>query len=179
MRWIKPLLISFSLVLLSCELVEPELDNPLDIDYNSSKGITPPALIFSPDQLTVNSGTNTTLKVYALEVNKVAGAHVQIKYDKNKVQLSSVSQGDWLVDGGQNPVFFFQNDAANGTLDIYYSVLGDSENLSGSGVVAYTIFNISAPGESTVQITNTTKIVDKDNQEIQLNGLGEVVINAQ
>ena len=74
---------------------------------------------------------------------------------------------------------FSQNDAANGTLDIYYSVLGDSENLSGSGVVAYTIFNISAPGESTVQITNATKIVDKDNQEIQLNGLGEVVINAQ
>jgi hypothetical protein len=167
------------LILLACEIPEQIYEDPLDLDYNAGLGIYPPALIFSPDQLTVNSGTNTTLKVYALEVNKVAGAHVQIKYDKNKVQLSSVSQGDWLVDGGQNPVFFFQNDAANGTLDIYYSVLGDSENLSGSGVVAYTIFNISAPGESTIQITNATKIVDKDNQEIQLNGLGEVVINAQ
>ena len=179
MRWIKSLIISFSLILLSCELVESELNNPLDIEYNSSKGITPPALIFSPDQVTVNSGANTTLKVYALEVNEVAGAHVQIKYDQNKVQLSSVSQGDWLVDAGQNPVFFSENDATSGTLDIYYSVLGDSENLSGSGVVAYIIFNISAPGESTVQITNTTIIVDKDNQEIQLNGLGNVVINAQ
>ena len=179
MRWIKPLIIFFSLVLLSCELAEPELNNPLDIEYNSSKGITPPALIFSPDQVTVNSGANITLKVYALEVNEVAGAHVQIKYDQNKVQLSSVSQGDWLVDAGQNPVFFSENDAASGTLDIYYSVLGDSENLSGTGVVAYIIFNINAPGQSTVQITNATKIVDKDNQEIQLNGLGEAIINAQ
>ena len=167
------------LILLPCEIPEQSYEDPLDFDYNAGLGSYPPALIYSPDQLPVNSGTNTTLKVYALEVNEVAGAHVQIKYDKNKVQLSSVSQGDWLVDGGQNPVFFFQNDAANGTLDIYYSVLGDSENLSGSGVVAYTIFNISAPGESTIQITNATKIVDKDNQEIQLNGLGEVVINAQ
>ena len=179
MRWIKPFILILNFILYSCEIVETDLDNPLDPEYNNSKGITPPALIFSPDQLTVNSGTNTTLSVYALEVNEVAGAHVQIKYDQNKVQLSSVSQGDWLVDAGQNPVFFSENDAASGTLDIYYSVLGDSENLSGSGVVAYIIFNISAPGESTVQITNTTKIVDKDNQEIQLNGLGNVVINAQ
>ena len=65
------------------------------------------------------------------------------------------------------------------SLDIYYSVLGDSEKLSGSGFIAYIIFNINAPGQTTVQITNATKIVDKDNQEIQLNGLGNVVINAQ
>ena len=129
MRWIKPFILILNFILYSCEIVEPDLDNPLDLEYNNSKGITPPALIFSPDQLTVNSGTNTTLSVYALEVNEVAGAHVQIKYDQNKVQLSSVSQGDWLVDGGQNPVFFSENDAASGTLDIYYSVLGDSEKL--------------------------------------------------
>ena len=87
MRWIKPFILILNFILYSCEIVEADLDNPLDPEYNNSKGITPPALIFSPDQLTVNSGTNTTLSVYALEVNEVAGAHVQIKYDQNKLQI--------------------------------------------------------------------------------------------
>ena len=163
----------------ACEIPDQNYDDPLDLEYNASKGILPPAFIFNPDRIIVNSGSNTTLDLYSLEVDNVGGAHIQITYDKNKVELSSISQGDWLVDNGQNPVFFTENNPTTGIIDIYYSVLGDNEQLSGTGVVAYIIFNISAPGESTIQITNTTKIVNKDNQEIQLNGLGEVVINAQ
>jgi hypothetical protein len=66
-----------------------------------------------------------------------------------------------------------------GRINIYYSILGNSENLSGTGVVAFIIMNISAPGQTTVELTSTTKIVDKENQEIQLNGLGKALINAQ
>ena len=57
--------------------------------------------------------------------------------------------------------------------------MADSEDLSGTGVVAFIVMNISAPGQTTVELTSTTKIVDKDNQEIQLNGLGKALINAQ
>ena len=163
----------------SCEIVEPELSNPLDVEYNNSKGITPPAFVFSPDEVSTSSGSNITLKVNALEVSKVAGAHIQIKYDQNKLSVNSVSQGDWLIDAGQSPVFFYEDDPLTGMINIYYSILADSEDLSGTGVVAFIIFNISAPGQTTVQLTSTTKIVDKENQEIQLNGLGNAVINAQ
>ena len=163
----------------SCEIVEPELSNPLDVEYNNSKGITPPAFVFSPDEVSSNSGSNVTLKVNALEVSKVAGAHIQIKYDQNKLSVNSVSQGDWLIDAGQSPVIFYEDDPLTGMINIYYSILADSEDLSGTGVVAFIIFNISAPGQTTVQLTSTTKIVDKENQEIQLNGLGNAVINAQ
>ena len=179
MRWIKPFIITISFLLFSCEIVEAELSNPLDVEYNNSKGITPPAFVFSPDEVSSNSGSNVTLKVNALEVSKVAGAHIQIKYDQNKLSVNSVSQGDWLIDAGQSPVFFYEDDPLTGMINIYYSILADSEDLSGTGVVAFIIFNISAPGQTTVQLTSTTKIVDKENQEIQLNGLGNAVINAQ
>ena len=167
------------LLVLGCEIPDQVYNDPLDLDYNASKGILPPALIFTPYQVNASSGSNTTLQVHALEVSDVAGAHIQIKYDQTKINVSSVSQGDWLVDGGQNPIFFSENNEATGLLDIYYSVLGDSEKLSGSGAIAYVVFTINAPGQITVEITDVTKIVDKDNQKIQLNGLGEVVINAQ
>ena len=179
MRWIKQYIILISFLLVSCEIVEPELNNPLDIEYNNSKGIITPALIFSPDEVSSNSGSNVTLKVNALEVSKVAGAHIQIKYDQNKLSVNSVSKGDWLINNGQNPVFFYEDDPLTGIINIYYSILADSEDLSGTGVVAFIVMNISAPGQTTVELTSTTKIVDKENQEIQLNGLGKALINAQ
>ena len=179
MRWIKNYIVIISLLLVSCEIVEPELKNPLDVEYNNSKGINPPAFIFSPDEVTSSSGSNVTLKVNALEVSNVAGAHIQIKYDQNKLSVNSVSQGDWLIGGGQSPLFFYEDDPLLGMINIYYSILSDSEYLSGTGVVAFIIFNISAPAQTTVQLTSTTKIVDKENQEIQLNGLGKALINAQ
>lgn len=179
MRWIKPYIVFISFLLVSCEIVEAELKNPLDVEYNNSKGINPPAFIFSPDEVTTSSGSNVTLKVNALEVSNVAGAHIQIKYDQNKLSVNSVSQGDWLIDTSQNPVFFYEDDPLAGLIDIFYSILGESEGLSGTGVVAFIVFNISAPGQINIQLTSTTRIVDKENQEIQLNGLGEALINAQ
>ena len=64
-------------------------------------------------------------------------------------------------------------------IDIYYSVLGNSENLSGTGIVAYLSFTVNAPGPITISIDGSTRIVDKDNQPIQLNGLGEVAVTTQ
>ena len=85
----------------------------------------------------------------------------------------------WTSFDSSRVIFFSEDNEATGLLDIYYSVLGDSEKLSGSGAIAYVVFTINAPGQITVEITDVTKIVDKDNLKIQLNGLGEVVINAQ
>ena len=82
MRWIKYR--SFLLVglfcLFSCDLDMPEevYDNPLDLDINAAQGITPPALIFNPSNVTTTSGSNVTIQVFALEVNEVAGVHIQV-----------------------------------------------------------------------------------------------------
>ena len=179
MRWIKQYIILISFLFISCEIVEPDFKNSLDLDYNNAKGIDTPAFVFSPDEVTVNSGSNVTLNVNALEVTKVAGGHLQIKYDQSKLSVNSVYQGDWLIDAGQNPVFFYENDPLMGIVNIYYSILGNSEELSGTGAVAFIVFNIFAPGQISVDLTSTTKIVDKENQEIQLNGLGKALINAQ
>ena len=56
------------------------------------------------------------------------------------------------MDGGQNPIFFSEDNEATGLLDIYYSVLGDSEKLSGSAAIAYVVLTINAPGQITVEI---------------------------
>tara|TARA_Y100000590_G_scaffold281665_1_gene316795 strand:- start:1678 stop:2217 length:540 start_codon:yes stop_codon:yes gene_type:complete len=179
LRWTNNLILVIALCFFSCEIPDQNYNDPLDLDYNSSKGILPPAFIFSPDQISTSVSQNIALELHALEVDKVAGSQIKIAYNPNKVSLVSISQGDWLIDNGQSPIFFYENNSTSGMIDIYYSVLGSSENLSGTGVVAYLSFTVNAPGPITISIDGSTRIVDKDNQPIQLNGLGKVAITTQ
>ena len=183
MRWIKYR--SFLLVglfcLFSCDLDMPEevYDNPLDLDINAAQGISPPALIFNPSITNTTSGSNVTIQVFALEVNEVAGVHIQVQYSKNKLSVTNVSPGEFLQEGAQDPLFFYDNDPLTGLLDIYCTYLGDDTNVSGTGPVAYIIFSTTAPGEGILQYTNQSELVDTDDVKIQLNGLGQGVVNAQ
>ena len=183
MRWIKYR--SFLLVglfcLFSCDLDMPEevYDNPLDLDINATQGISPPALIFNPSVTNTTSGSNVTIQVFALEVNEVAGVHIQVQYSKNKLSVNSVSPGEFLQEGAQDPIFWYDNDAISGLLDIYCTYLGDDTNVSGTGPVAYIIFAATAPGQGFLEYTSECELVDKDDVEIQLNGLGQGVVNAQ
>ena len=179
MHWTNGLIIAIALGLSACEIPDQNYNDPLDLDYNSSKGIIPPAFIFSPDRVATSVSQNISLELHALEVDRVAGSQISISYNPNKVSLQSISQGDWLDNNGQAPIFLYENSSAAGVIDIYCSVLGSSENLSGTGVVAYLSFTVNAPGPIAISIQGSTRIVDKDNQPIQLNGLGEVAIITQ
>ena len=183
MRWIKyrSFLLAGLFCLFSCDLDMPEevYDNPLDLDINAAQGISPPALIFNPSVTNTTSGSNVTIQVFALEVNEVAGVHIQVQYSKNKLSVSSVSPGEFLQEGAQDPIFWYDNDAISGLLDIYCTYLGDDTNVSGTGPVAYIIFTTTAPGQGFLQYTSECELVDKDDVEIQLNGLGQGVVNAQ
>ena len=183
MRWIKyrSFLLAGLFCLFSCDLDMPEevYDNPLDLDINAAQGINLPALIFNPSEVTTTSGSNVTIQVFALEVNEVAGVHIQVQYSKNKLSVSSVSPGEFLQEGAQDPIFWYDNDAISGLLDIYCTYLGDDTNVSGTGPVAYIIFAATAPGQGFLEYTSECELVDKDDVKIQLNGLGQGVVNAQ
>ena len=175
---------AFSLIcfaFFSCELEIPEqsYNDALDLDYNADKGIFPPAFVFSPDNISIPAGSNQSVAIYALEVDSVGGAYIQINYDKNKVQINSITRGEWLVNQNQQPIFFAEQNIDAGVIDIYYSILGSDEAASGSGIAAYILFSPLSPGASTLKITNTTNAVTKNNEQIQLNGLGSLIINAQ
>jgi len=165
------------LLFIGCDIPEEIYDNPLDLDLNAEKGITPPALVFNPNEISANSGSNVTIQVFALEVNNVAGSHIQVSYDKNKLSLASVTLGE-LFNAAQDPLFFYENNPTSGVLDIYTSFLGDDTSVSGTGTLAYLVFSATAPGITNLQITSISELVDPDDNPIQLNGLGQGVVNA-
>ena len=166
-------------LLLSCEVPTEAYDNPLDEEVAQEKGIDTPALVFFPDKFEgLTAGNSVSVQLSALEVPDVAGAYIQLAYDKSKVSISSVNAGDFF---GSVPIFIYEDDSENGLLNIYTSFLGSdsSSTVSGTGNLATLVLGTITAGQSTLNYTVETQIVDAQDNPIVLNGLGEGVIDVQ
>ena len=176
MRWIKPVIAIFSLGLLSCELGEVDLNNPLDTQANAEKGINPPALVFSPSSVNTSVGGNAIFRVYVQEVTGVAGIHVKIQYDNTKLNVSTVSPGTFF-NSTQAPIFIYEDNA--GVLDIFTFYMGSDKTKDGTGDVALITFRPTLVGQSQVQLTAESELLDPQDVPIEIKGLGTGVVNAQ
>ena len=164
-------------LLLSCDIPEETFTNPLDIESNAEKGIAPPAIVFFPDNIETDLGESFTMEVFALEVDSVGGAQIEIDYNASILSVSSVSKGSFFQ-GGNDPIFISEHD--NGKLFIYVTYMGpDSAAVSGTGDIAAIVFNTKIPGETIITINEMTVLLDKNAIPIQINGLGESVVNAK
>ena len=176
MRWIKPVIAIFILGLLSCELGEVDLNNPLDTVANAEKGINPPALVFSPSSVNTSVGGNAIFRVYAQEVTGVAGIHAKIQYDNTKLTVSDVSPGTFFS-STQPPIFIYEDNA--GVLDIFTFYMGSDKTKDGTGDVALITFRPTLAGQSQVQFSAESELLDPQDVPIEIRGLGTGVVNAQ
>ena len=178
MRWTRALLTPILLVFLGCELSDGVFENPLDREVASSKGISPPALVFYPDVVTTTAGGSAATSVYALDISGVGMAEIVINYNQNKVSVGSVAKGE-LFQGGNQPFFHYEDDGS-GVLTVYIGYLGpDGNSVSGTGNVANIVFSTLSAGLSEVSISNSSRILDPDAKSIALNGYGKGTIDAQ
>ena len=59
------------------------------------------------------------------------------------------------------------------------SYAADGAAISGTGDIAAIVFNTKIPGETIITINEMTVLLDKNAIPIQINGLGESVVNAK
>ena len=178
MRWTRALLTPILLAFLGCELTDGVFENPLDREVASSKGISPPALVFYPDVVTTTAGGSAATSVYALDISGVGMAEIVINYNQNKVSVGSVAKGE-LFQGGNQPFFHYEDDGS-GVLTVYIGYLGpDGNSVSGTGNIANIVFSTLSAGQSEVSISTASRILDPDAKAITLNGYGKGTIDAQ
>ncbi|MBF89907.1 MAG: hypothetical protein CMG75_09720 [Candidatus Marinimicrobia bacterium] len=176
---IRSSVVLFSVLFISCEVPTESYENPLDEESAEEDGIETPALVFFPDEFEVTAGSSVSVQVYALGVSGVAGAHIQLSYDKSLISINSVNTGDLFVSTSE-PVFISENNAEAGLLDIYTSFLGDdSSTVSGTGSIATLILGTLTSGVSTISYTSESELVDDNDNLLELKGFGEGEINAQ
>ena len=165
--------------ILSCSTPTEINDNPLDLGEAAEQGFSTPALVFFPAAVNAVLGGSFTLDVYAMEVVNNAGSFIQISYDKTKLSLLSLNQGDFYA---VTPElwFYYDDDAEAGLIDIYSGFLGvDSASVSGTGQLASLVFTTLVGGQSTVSFTTESRFADPQNNPIEILGFGECVVDAQ
>jgi len=174
------LFLTLSLLLLySCGKEIPEEDvfeNPLDEEEMTYET---PALTFYPVDISINLGSSQAVDVYVLGIENLAGSYVKLSYDKSKLSVLSLSVGDFFSDAAQAPVFFYDDDAVNGIIEINTSFLGsDSVSVSGTGSLASIVFQSTTDGLSSLLFDPDCEFVDPNDNAIEIKGFGIGVVNA-
>ena len=172
MRWTNTVLIVASLLYTSCDLIEPEFDNPLDVQNN-----VPPALLISPEDYTSSIGQDVEISVYALEVEGIAGMRAQINYDDTMLKILKVTAGTFF-DSNESPLFVHDDDG-RGRLDVYSVFMGSDKQVSGTGNIAVITFQVISNGETVVQVSNGSQLLDSSGNPIIIQSYGQGVIRAQ
>jgi len=179
LHWIRTPLILSLILFIGCnqgEVPTKFLDNPLDTEAASEKGINTPALVFFPDSASTSIGSTVSMEVYALGVEKLGMAYIKINYDDSRLSLNTINPGEFLK--SNNNLFLYDNSVA-GVIDIYTSFLStDSVEVSGTGNIAYLVFQAKTPGVSKVTYSTDSEFADSDDNPIQIRGFGEGVIDA-
>ena len=83
------------------------LNNPLDTEAASEKGINTPALVFFPDSASASIGSTVSMEVYALGVEKLGMAYIKINYDDSRLTLNTINPGEFLK--SNNNLFLYDN----------------------------------------------------------------------
>ena len=166
------------LLLMACEKVPEEVyDNPLDIEVYEEKGIETPALMFFPDEININTNEIFTVSVYALDVQNVAGAYININYDQDKLLLIAINPGTFFSDL-QDPLYFSETQNS-GKIELYTVFFGaDSSSVSGTGSFFSIMFAASESGVSSLTYGTDCELVDPNDNQIEIKGFGEGLVNA-
>ena len=151
--------------MISCELHEGIFDNPLDLEAAEAKGIYPPALVFFPNNAEVAIQDTVEVEVYAMKIENVGMAQIEVHYEANKLSVESVAQGS-LFQGGNQP-FFITYLGPNG------------KAIEGTGDIALIRFKPRSMGFTEFRISQESILLDPDANAITLNGYGKGIIDAR
>ncbi|MBH31588.1 MAG: hypothetical protein CMG71_06315 [Candidatus Marinimicrobia bacterium] len=158
------------LLIWSCEKL-PVIDfaNPLDVRQSQNDGILLPALVFYPDSVVMKTGETARVTLFAMEVQGLSAARVQIDYEHQKLNLVSNAAGD-ILQSLTNPFFQVEDDTANGVIDIFTVSYGvDSlKTVTGTGSLAVLEFQATAPGKIILEYTDACEFVDHDDNPITI-----------
>ena len=166
------------LLLMAFEEVPEEVyDNPLDIEAITEEGIETPALMFFPDEININTNEIFTVSVYALDVQNVAGAYININYDQDKLLLIAINPGTFFSDL-QDPLYFSETQNS-GKIELYTVFFGaDSSSVSGTGSFFSIMFAASESGVSSLTYGTDCELVNPNDNQIEIKGFGEGLVIA-
>ena len=171
-----------------CTIYENNIDNPNDNDANEELGVFPPSLVFFPKQQTKTISDTIRLGAYVVfsdtSIVSFSGAHLNIKYDNNLLELDSLAPG-WIGPGSltdsnkTTPLFTYVEN--QGALDLYAYYLSTTDiSIDSLTHIAEIWFKPKSIGTSVVSYdTSQCELIKFDETMISIKGTREASIIIQ
>ena len=165
------------LLFISCNDASYNLDNEFDPE---NLELDPPTIFFHPAEMSLTVGDTDSLELYCYEIDSVAGAHLQIAFDSEVIEIDTVKYGDFFMNGNNAPIMLTDKGEEEGFLNIYlfYEPSLVSVSASGTKSMAKVVFTVKDEGSAPLLYTQETVFRNPDNNTINLNTYGEGSINA-
>ena len=165
------------LLSISCNDASYNLDNEFDPE---NLELDPPTIFFHPAEMNLTVGDTDSLELYCYEVDSVAGAHLQIAFDSEVIEIDTVKYGDFFMNGNNAPIMLTDKGQEEGFLNVYlfYQPSLTSVSVSGTKSMAKVIFTVKDEGSAPLIYTTETVFRNPYNNTINLNTYGEGSINA-
>jgi len=113
-------------------------------------------IMLAPQSLDVRVGNGAlAVPIVVTDVSRLSSATLTITYNPAVLRVNAVQQGNFISRPG-GPVAFTEDHAKPGRIDVVLLRTGDSTGVSGSGSLAYVLFDAIATGPSNLTITGTT-----------------------
>ena len=119
---------------------------------NATSG-APAQLRFEPGMAQPNAGSTFNMQLVVSNVNDLYSAPMQINYDPNTLQVTSVSAGDFLSRDGQPVALVHREDPNAGLITFTATRPPGTGGVSGSGVLLTVTFLAKSPGQSSVVVS--------------------------
>ncbi|HEX5108013.1 MAG TPA: cohesin domain-containing protein [Vicinamibacterales bacterium] len=112
-------------------------------------------IMLAPQALDVRVGTGAlAVPIVVTDVSRLSSATLTITYNPAVLRVAAVQQGNFISRPG-GPVAFTEDHAKPGRIDVVLLRTGDSTGASGSGSLAYVLFDAIAPGPTSFTITGS------------------------
>jgi hypothetical protein len=137
--------------------------------------VSGPALMFYPRRHFTEQNQSVTFSILAEEVTNLMASEVHLEYDPSKIQIMSVSQGDFFQNA-QNSIFLYEINSESGDIQINTTLLdSDVPSIEGTGSIASLEVKLLQSGSSTISFNGSDVFIDPDNNNInileKINGL--------
>lgn len=164
---------------LGCQDADYKLDNvsdPFNLD------LAPPAIFFHPQNISdVGVGDTFSVKLYTYDLPEVAGAQMQVLYDRGSLVVDSVSVDTFFLIETM-PLLFPDSSDVDGELDVFIFSLPTEvkQNVSGTDAMARVYFSVKSPGISELKYNpSETRFVNFQNENILIKSYGKSFVDAQ
>ena len=111
-----------------------------------------------------------TLSLNAEEVTNLSGAEIQLSYDASAIDIVAISKGEIFNELGET--IFIEDHSLSGSITISTAVWGQElPSASGTHSLAIIQLRLKKPGNTSIEISNSSSLRDPNNQSITINQL--------